>query len=966
MYQVIDDNSIYVTRGDEVYLTVTAKNKGKTYKFQPGDVVRIKVFAKKDCNTVVLQKDFPVYLETETVEIYLDEHDTKIGEVISKPVDYWYEVELNPLTNPQTIIGYDDDGAKVFKLFPEGRDLSEDDPVITPDDIPIVDEALDLTSSRPVQNQAVAKAMAKLIESHNETNKKSDDTAEAVVAVGAAVELERTRIDNLIAHDDITDISRDLEYLPFITEATKAKIDGKINSDGVYATIKVNLREANLVFGGTTMDVFVIPDECRPINTGTIHTEDGLEYIITYDTVNKHYYLSLKAIDTVSVAPSGAGSVTMTYALGDYELKDIRVGADGIIYDTAGKAIREQTKRLTNLSAKPSLYDLNVVREHLGVNEVYKDLSISGKVTDNTWQWQYVSKTIKLPVGTYTVVIRDMLLSAVGSLSIKASPTKTPYLNEVKEAGVYVINVFDDGENYDENNVTLMMQISTATPAEIGTYYVEGISIYEGNITNKTAFPERVLGTDSKIDKVLGKNLFNKKTAKLGVFVAGNGNDAVNNFSSTYYASDYIKVLPSTVYALTDYFIGGACIVFYDEFRNSIKCMTGSNNDGNERLVDTRGIFTTPENCKYLRISGNIANIETNQLEQGDTITEYEEYTEYYPILENKKQIAAVEKKVDEKLKVKHYVPETVERTTLNSGERISIASPNAKNHNTIGFYAKVNTFDKIIVSHGKTNPYCSSYIAIDSTSVNVYEYPSKESLVATYAHGLKISDFINVNIHVDGGFTAKIILTSSSGAFVKEIAWNGSNGDIMVESVGSVLEDCVLTYYIDGLKKDVWLFGDSYFDFWCKNIVGWGFDNFYLDGYSGRSSAGALTSLEKCLTYGKPKKIVWLMGMNNADRNTVNASWMSVYNSLTEICLQNNIELILSTVPNVPDRDHTYKNNFVRNSGFRYLDICNAVGADVSTGWFNGLLGGDKVHPSSNGSVAIANYIANHIPEIL
>jgi hypothetical protein len=50
----------------------------------------------------------------------LSKEDTKIGKKVNKPVDYWYEVELNPDTYPQTIVGYDEDGAKIFKLYPEG------------------------------------------------------------------------------------------------------------------------------------------------------------------------------------------------------------------------------------------------------------------------------------------------------------------------------------------------------------------------------------------------------------------------------------------------------------------------------------------------------------------------------------------------------------------------------------------------------------------------------------------------------------------------------------------------------------------------------------------------------------------------------------------------------------------------------------------------------------------------------
>lgn len=162
MFQINDDLSIYVTRGDTITFNVTANNDGENYKFQPGDVVRIKVFGKKDAENVVLQKDFPVTSITEKVRVYLTEEETRFGEVISKPVDYWYEVELNPYDNPQTIIGYDEDGAKVFRLFPEGDTVPEAAPAVQPRDIPLIDAELDLTSNRPVQNRVVAKALAQI------------------------------------------------------------------------------------------------------------------------------------------------------------------------------------------------------------------------------------------------------------------------------------------------------------------------------------------------------------------------------------------------------------------------------------------------------------------------------------------------------------------------------------------------------------------------------------------------------------------------------------------------------------------------------------------------------------------------------------------------------------------------------------------------------------------------------------
>lgn len=123
MFVVNEDSSIFCTRGDAGGFNVQATSGGEPYTFRVGDVVRFKVFAKKDCENVVLQKDVSVGEETTQVEVFLEGSDTKFGEVISKPTDYWYEIELNPDTKPQTILGYDENGAKVFKLFPEGKDV---------------------------------------------------------------------------------------------------------------------------------------------------------------------------------------------------------------------------------------------------------------------------------------------------------------------------------------------------------------------------------------------------------------------------------------------------------------------------------------------------------------------------------------------------------------------------------------------------------------------------------------------------------------------------------------------------------------------------------------------------------------------------------------------------------------------------------------------------------------------------
>lgn len=124
MLKIDYDKTIHLTRGDIGAITVDAKNAaGEDYSFKAGDILRFKVFERKDCNCVVLSKDALVEDESLEACIVLNTEDTKIGDLINKPKDYWYEVELNPNTAPQTIIGYDEDGPKILKLYPEGSDM---------------------------------------------------------------------------------------------------------------------------------------------------------------------------------------------------------------------------------------------------------------------------------------------------------------------------------------------------------------------------------------------------------------------------------------------------------------------------------------------------------------------------------------------------------------------------------------------------------------------------------------------------------------------------------------------------------------------------------------------------------------------------------------------------------------------------------------------------------------------------
>lgn len=124
MIKIDKNGNIELTRGDVLPLNITATNRdGTDYEFKTSDVIRFKIIEKNKCNCVIVQKDVVVNEPTTSVQLDLSCSDTKIGKLINKPVDYWYEVELNPDTNPQTIIGYTkESGGKLFTLLPEGGD----------------------------------------------------------------------------------------------------------------------------------------------------------------------------------------------------------------------------------------------------------------------------------------------------------------------------------------------------------------------------------------------------------------------------------------------------------------------------------------------------------------------------------------------------------------------------------------------------------------------------------------------------------------------------------------------------------------------------------------------------------------------------------------------------------------------------------------------------------------------------
>jgi lysophospholipase L1-like esterase len=585
MFQVNDDKSIYVTRGDIVFLSVSAENDGEAYIFQPGDLVRMKVFGKKDCENVVLEKDFPIVTASDVVEIFLDENDTKIGEVISKPTDYWYEIELNPLSEPQTIIGYDEDGAKVFKLFPEGADIEVYVP--TEEDIPFVDDELDLTSPRPVANQAVAREIERL---KYTVHVNSDD-----------IELAKTRIDNVIAPEDSGNKVINLAYANGITDGMKAKVDAVITSDGIRANVKVMMREANIFYEGTAVNLFVVPEECRPLGTGLVHTEDGLYYNISYNIQEDCYYLSITAKSGVVAAPSSAGEVTFTYQHTDLEARDIRIGADGKKYKTAGEAVRRQIhganvgiseqalfEKAHNPIKLTNLFDINAYNQ----DGYYKHDTGEFVESDEYKSSGFIpcvpgEKIVSNVSGRVTFWTKDRVyLAYVDSGKEFVVPSKAYYFSGIISKGAVETAWYVSKENVGASRKVLKSDV-----------FLRDENLEYTQI-------KRIL---EKIVRYTSNNLFNINDFNDEFFFNTNGARAtLNGYGST----GFISCDAEATYTKNS----GGYVTFWDSEFAFISSDTSNNT------------FTTPKGCAYMNVAFQISKKDTFYIVPADE--EFEESCE--------------------------------------------------------------------------------------------------------------------------------------------------------------------------------------------------------------------------------------------------------------------------------------------------------------------------------------------------
>lgn len=345
-----------------------------------------------------------------------------------------------------------------------------------------------------------------------------------------------------------------------------------------------------------------------------------------------------------------------------------------------------------------------------------------------------------------------------------------------------------------------------------------------------------------------------------------------------------------------------------------------------------------------------------------------------------------------------------VQKESLAAGDEITLEENHIHSCKRIMFTANINSVGTIEVGVGKKE-YWASWFEITETNITLKSYLKSEyNPNISFTHGLTLKNNIQFIIDVDDKGNVDLRLTSSGNSYVGHISvdkdttktthnWLGVKGKIRATSMSASLSDCCLSFTCDGYYKEIQVYGDSYINVLNERMAYFylaqnGYNrNIMLNAFPGEKSSSALADLKLNLKYSAPKRILWAMGMNDLDVNeaTPSKNWLNSVNEFLSICKENNIIPILATIPSVvggysedsgigDKRIHKAKNDWVRSSGYRYVDFAKAVGANDVTGyWFNNGESDDmlesgsmRVHPTKYGGVALYHQLITDFPEIL
>jgi hypothetical protein len=301
----------------------------------------------------------------------------------------------------------------------------------------------------------------------------------------------------------------------------------------------------------------------------------------------------------------------------------------------------------------------------------------------------------------------------------------------------------------------------------------------------------------------------------------------------------------------------------------------------------------------------------------------------------------------------------------LRNGDEKLLINNAIKQNYQIRFNGVIKHLETLYIGKGEKK-YNSSYLKL--TNDSIFAFIKTDSIRQKLAkkHNLILNNELSIIINkkVDN---AEILLTNKIDTFNTSTKFGGMENPF-IRSVGSEIKVNDFAFVFNEYKNDVWIFGDSYMNVanparWPYWIYNDGY-KFLCDGMPGGKSIDSYDFLRTALTINKPKYIIWCLGMNDgSDRIFANASWMQYTKKVEELCKENNITLIFGIIPTCPKVFNKHKNNYIRKSGYRYIDFEKAL-FDSNGNWKEGYCA-DGVHPTEKGAKVMKNQFLKDFPEI-
>ena len=277
------------------------------------------------------------------------------------------------------------------------------------------------------------------------------------------------------------------------------------------------------------------------------------------------------------------------------------------------------------------------------------------------------------------------------------------------------------------------------------------------------------------------------------------------------------------------------------------------------------------------------------------------------------------------------------------------------------------NFSGQIKISRGSNKFYYTDNIVVDAENV-VIRKDNKP-------HNLNIKDYLQVDIDVAFDGTAEITLSTNGGEakFQSDLfygdgpmfvsAFNGCtivNANIQFKSLNNILPRFYGDSYSSSdraTSKTRWV--AQAFIRGCR---------FFVNGLAGGKSVDMIEQFYQDIKLcDNPKMVIWGLGMNDGSdsANAPSSNWKDYVDNIINYSKANAIELVLCTIPSVPNINHEQKNKYVRNSGLRYIDFAKAVENGKDNTWKSGMLSTDNVHPTELGAIALYMQAISDVPEL-